>query len=206
MAINIVAGCFAIPSNAQVDHQTFHSALHKDLLNCNIKFYMPIGIKANANNSGNISILDKLNGIGKSYAELMAVSNELIFMPPNKDSYIQLYGTGMTTSDNMYFEQQGMNAICPGLLKGVTVANTLASCGISLHAHLAAGSLSFEMAQRKLKSTEHYAVSANYDLSHYIVLKPYTQKDIIEFMYKREINESVLSNIINYWVTWKGLV
>ena len=175
--------------------------LRNDLLKYNIPHRKVLGIHIKALNGCWMSdFVSKVQGIEKSYVEMFVSLNDFImneYRRMDKKEIILSTNHKVETTNGSLI-QISTREVVDSLIRNVPIIN-FEKMGSTLYllTYHAKGMLDFSASSRILRGTEYKPLRVVYDLNSVFTVKQYQEgDDAIFFMYKREINEFVLLNIL----------
>lgn len=191
--------------------------LRNALLNCEIPHYKVVGVNVvTGGNTSSIDYITKLEGVSKSYTELFVTFDDLIYsgkyskeennnklsdeinIPGTWYSLMAISNKVTSSNDTIFHTGMGMSSVANALLKNVDIIDfNRSGCAIHLIVKHGTGILDFEESSNFLKNSDYKPVRAVYDLNGIFSIKLYEESDKgIYLKYKRDINESVLLQIL----------
>lgn len=196
-------------------HQVLQSALFQD----QIPHYRPIGAYIKGTVKHPSDMVTRVLGVNKSYIELWRDTKDLIMaegggflqngllgdQEKNKDFGV-IYTVETATTSNGGFQFCGMGKKTASMLvKNVPVVTLVEGCEVKLFLYRGTGLIDFFQAEDLLRHLIlNYDASrvipqrAVYSLYNNLVLQPYREEDedVLRFTYKCDIDEAVLTRII----------
>ena len=155
--------------------------------------------------------ISKRSGINRSYAELYTVFDEVIFekidglVPTGMEDklqgrwgYVKTFGSEVTAQKGMFYVGKGMDCKPKCLIRDTEIIKHTAG-GVSLTMIVAEDirEKDFAYMSALLRGTDFVPMGQYFNLTQYLAIRHYlTGDDCIKIMYKRDIDEGVLTSII----------
>lgn len=204
--------------------QRIYQRLQADLFEGNIPHYRPIGVYIKGSVRTPETVINRVVGASKSYVEFWQTARDIVMGEPGGrlqhyqeagDRFAFIHADTNATTSNGAFR-----FCCEGdrqasmLAKDIPVIELSDSASIKICLYRGTGLVDFKEAERILRmcitagtadttpmTQRFYAMRAVYNLYNDILLCPYAAEDgnTLRFMYKRSINEAVLTKIIQQY-------
>lgn len=221
-------GILEILTATREDMIQLYDLLSNALMNCKIPHYKVIGAYIPGNAYGIENFISKQAGVNKSYTELYKALNNLIFATNENEctnfysynldltkvediGFLQAEGYITSSNDAIYFKG-GKEA--KALVENVEIVSLNRGLVLQFMIAKSTSIIDFTESEFLIKNyfksnnmTNQYLdklvpIRAVYDLNRMFLLKPYIYEDgnKLYFIYKKKINEKVLTKIIQNFI------